>query len=69
MKCPRCDRNDDRVLDSRKIKGGAEVRRRRHCNRCGTRFTTYEVVDYDHSIGPPKVGRPKNPIRMGEIGE
>lgn len=44
MKCPFCGEDDDRVVDSRVSKDGYEVRRRRLCNRCGRRFTTYERV-------------------------
>lgn len=44
MKCPYCGEDDDRVVDSRVSRDGYEVRRRRLCNRCGRRFTTYERV-------------------------
>ncbi|MFZ9880440.1 MAG: transcriptional regulator NrdR [Phycisphaerales bacterium] len=45
MKCPSCNADDDSVVDSREADGGAAVRRRRECNRCGRRFTTYERVE------------------------
>ena len=45
MKCPACNHNDSRVLDSRPIEDGASIKRRRECPVCGKRFTTYEVVD------------------------
>ena len=45
MKCPSCNRQDSRVLDSRPIEDGASIRRRRECPVCGKRFTTYEVID------------------------
>ena len=45
MKCPVCNFNDSRVLDSRPAQDGASIRRRRECPACGKRFTTYEVVD------------------------
>lgn len=45
MKCPVCNCQDSRVLDSRPIDEGASIRRRRECPACGKRFTTYEVVD------------------------
>lgn len=44
MKCPRCACQDDKVMDSRSIKEGAGVRRRRECLNCGHRFTTYEEI-------------------------
>ena len=45
MKCPYCGADDDRVVDSRALKEGAEIRRRRECIVCGRRFTTYEYVE------------------------
>ena len=45
MICPFCKAADDSVIDSREADGGAAVRRRRECNRCKRRFTTYERVE------------------------
>ena len=45
MKCPACNFQDSRVLDSRPIDDGTSIKRRRECPACGKRFTTYEVVD------------------------
>ena len=45
MKCPYCKQADSRVIDSRAAEDGATIRRRRECNGCGKRFTTYEVVE------------------------
>ena len=42
MRCPQCDADDTRVIDSRPVDAGASVRRRRRCTVCGHRFTTYE---------------------------
>lgn len=42
MQCPFCDTPDTRVVDSRSSEGGSAVRRRRACQVCGERFTTYE---------------------------
>jgi transcriptional repressor NrdR len=47
MKCPRCQADNDKVLDSRAAREGAAIRRRRECLSCGTRFTTYEEIDRD----------------------
>ncbi len=44
MRCPHCQCIEDKVADSRIIKEGAAVRRRRECLNCGHRFTTYESV-------------------------
>ncbi len=45
MKCPFCARTDNRVVDSRLSRDGDAVRRRRVCNCCGRRFTTFETVE------------------------
>ncbi len=45
MKCPYCDANKDKVIDSRASEGGAAIRRRRECLACGKRFTTYEHIE------------------------
>lgn len=45
MKCPYCGHKDDKVLDSRSIREGEGVRRRRECLACGRRFTTYEEIE------------------------
>ncbi len=45
MKCPVCNHQDSRVLDSRPIEDGTSIKRRRECPSCGKRFTTYEVID------------------------
>ncbi len=44
MRCPSCGERDTRVVDSRDIDDAA-IRRRRECNLCATRFTTYERVE------------------------
>lgn len=45
MKCPKCGNDEDKVLDSRSVREGAAIRRRRECTSCGCRFTTHEEVD------------------------
>jgi transcriptional repressor NrdR len=42
MQCPFCKAPDTRVIDSRLYEEGTQVRRRRECERCGQRFTTFE---------------------------
>ncbi len=44
MRCPRCDKLGSRVLDSRPLHNGKTTRRRRECENCGARFTTYEQI-------------------------
>jgi transcriptional repressor NrdR len=45
MKCPYCGFGQDRVVDSRESKEADSIRRRRECESCGRRFTTYERID------------------------
>lgn len=45
MQCPFCGQDKDRVIDSRSSDGGRVVRRRRKCDECDRRFTTYERVE------------------------
>jgi len=45
MRCPYCGHTKNRVIDSRTSREGRAVRRRRQCQRCEERFTTYEVVE------------------------
>jgi transcriptional repressor NrdR len=42
MRCPRCNETGTRVIDSRDLEGGSTIRRRRECETCAYRFTTYE---------------------------
>jgi len=44
MKCPNCSKEDSKVVDSRSIHRGDSVRRRRECNECTYRYTTYEYI-------------------------
>jgi transcriptional repressor NrdR len=45
MKCPYCGELKDRVVDSREVREGATIRRRRQCASCGRRFTSYERIE------------------------
>src|ERR1700749_1138065 len=45
MKCPYCGFTQDKVIDSRESKDADSIRRRRECERCNKRFTTYERLD------------------------
>lgn len=45
MRCPSCSIEDSKVLDSRPVEDGRAIRRRRECNACGHRFTTYERIE------------------------
>ena len=45
MHCPFCADIDTRVIDSRLVSDGTQVRRRRECSSCGERFTSYEIAE------------------------
>lgn len=45
MRCPYCGQDRDRVIDSRGAEDGGAIRRRRECEGCGKRFTTYERAE------------------------
>ncbi len=57
MKCPKCGADEDKVLDSRAVRDGAAIRRRRECVTCGCRFTTHEEIDRDEVIVVKRDGR------------
>jgi transcriptional repressor NrdR len=46
MRCPFCNHERDRVVDSRASEDGVVIRRRRQCQNCSRRFTTYERVEH-----------------------
>lgn len=45
MRCPKCHKDEDKVIDSRISRDGVAIRRRRECLKCGHRFTTYETIE------------------------
>ena len=45
MKCPFCNHDNTRVVDSRPVDDNTAIRRRRMCDECGKRFTSYEKVE------------------------
>lgn len=45
MKCPYCRADNDRVVDTRVAEDGFMIKRRRYCNVCNRRFTTYERIE------------------------
>lgn len=48
MRCPKCGFQEDKVADTRTVRNGEVIRRRRICLKCGHRFTTYEEVVKAH---------------------
>jgi transcriptional repressor NrdR len=68
MKCPFCGNMDSKVIDSRLIEDGSSTRRRRKCESCSARFTTYER----YSITPLMIVKKNNrrePFDRGKILE
>lgn len=57
MQCPNCETDALRVIDSRDVEAEPAIRRRRECERCGFRFTTYERVETPHLWVVKKDGR------------
>jgi transcriptional repressor NrdR len=66
MRCPFCRDLENRVVDSRLGKDGDAVRRRRHCEHCGRRFTTYERVEESLPMVVKKDGR-REPFERAKI--
>jgi len=56
MLCPKCKKSETRVIDSRDTNEGREVRRRRECEKCGFRFTTFEQIETSNFIVIKKDG-------------
>jgi len=68
MKCPFCPHVESKVIDSRVSKDGAIIRRRRECEGCAKRFTTYERVEEPLPAVVKKDGRRETFDRMKIIG-
>src|SRR2546430_17230781 len=66
MRCPFCHDLENRVVDSRLGKEGDAIRRRRHCEHCGRRFTTYERVEESLPMVVKKDGR-RGPFARAKI--
>lgn len=57
MRCPFCHNEDSQVKDSRPTEDGAAIRRRRQCDKCGNRFTTFERVQLRDLVVIKRSGR------------
>lgn len=68
MECPYCNKDDDRVVDTRPIKEGRVIRRRRKCNNCEERFTTYEYIQNVELYVIKRDGR-REPFDRGKLRE
>ncbi|MCI7401315.1 MAG: transcriptional regulator NrdR [Christensenella sp.] len=69
MKCVFCGCLDSKVIDSRLNEDGTSIRRRRECNQCGRRFTTYETMEIAPVMVVKKNGArqefSRNKLKMG----
>ncbi|OGY23095.1 MAG: transcriptional regulator NrdR [Candidatus Woykebacteria bacterium RBG_13_40_7b] len=68
MKCPFCLHSDTAVVDSRESEDLSSIRRRRECEKCGKRFTTYERVETTPLIVVKKDGRRESYDRNKLLG-
>lgn len=68
MKCPFCAHQESKVIDSRPANEGASIRRRRECQNCCRRFTTYETIDILPLVVIKKNGRRQTFDRSKLIG-
>ena len=66
MKCPNCEQENSRVMESRDLDDGASIRRRRECLDCSTRFTTYERIEQPPLVVIKKDGR-RQPFNRDKI--
>jgi transcriptional repressor NrdR len=66
MKCPACGGPENKVVDSRTAKEGDAIRRRRECESCGARFTTYEQIERTQVLVIKKDGR-REPFRREKL--
>jgi transcriptional repressor NrdR len=66
MKCPFCTHMENKVIDSRLSKDGQVIRRRRECNDCGKRFTTYERIEEVLPMVVKSDGR-REPFERGKV--
>ena len=66
MKCPYCSAPDTKVLDSRNLDEGSTIRRRRKCETCQKRFTTFETVELSMPMVIKRDGR-REPYKREKI--
>lgn len=64
MHCPACNTEETKVVDSRVVERGTAIRRRRECEKCGHRFSTYEQVELPRLVVVKKDGRREAYQRM-----
>jgi transcriptional repressor NrdR len=71
VRCPHCGSFDDKVIDSRTLAAGEAIRRRRECNGCGFRFTSYERIEDKQFMVVKRDGRrepfDRNKVERGVV--
>lgn len=67
MRCPHCSSIEDRVIESRTLANGEAIRRRRECERCGYRFTSYERTEDNQFMVIKRDGR-RMPFDRDKVG-
>ena len=66
MRCPFCAHEDSQVKDSRPTEDGSSIRRRRQCEDCGARFTTFERIQL-RELTVMKAGNRREPFDRGKL--
>ncbi len=66
MDCPFCQESNTQVKDSRPCENGGAIRRRRYCDSCNARFTTFERVQLRELVAVKRNGK-KSPFDRGKI--
>ena len=69
MKCPYCGSTNTRVIDSRPVDENSSIRRRRLCDQCEKRFTTYEITELIDAVETEIFNREEKEIPSSVIGE
>jgi len=69
MRCPFCGQDRDRVIDSRASDAGRSIRRRRECEACHKRFTTYEHVEENSKLAVVKKDGSRVPYSRDKVLE
>lgn len=67
MRCPACQHEDSKVVDSRGVDEGGAIRRRRECEKCGRRFTTYERLEQQTRLVVVKKDGSRKPFDCAKI--
>ena len=69
MRCPKCGATKSSVIDSRQAEEGNTIRRRRECDECQHRFTTYERVEERTLVVVKKMARGNNSLEIKSLME